>query len=243
MLRRVSEPAARRERLPTTPTVRGVIASAIALYVLALALDPAAAVRDWSPLGVLSPSGLALYRLGMTSERVVGELGWWWTVLASTYLHGGILHIAFNLLWTRELGTVVERVWGPGRFFLIFTAGGTTGFIVSNAALGAPTIGASGAVFGLIGALIVLGRRRRAAEFTKQMTQTALVLFAVSFLVPGVNNWGHAGGFVGGLVAAAALPLADARPEGRVVRSVAVLLALATLGGVAASFVLTMGIA
>lgn len=236
------EPAPRRQRLPTTPAVRAIIVACALLYVLALALDPRAAVQDWSPLGVLSPSTAALYRLGMTSGAVVDRLGWWWTVLTAIYLHGGILHIAFNMLWTWEIGPIVERVWGPGRFFLIFNAGGVAGFLVSNATFGGPTIGASGAIFGLIGALIVLGRRRRAAHFTSQMLQTAIVLFVVSFLIPGVNNWGHAGGFAGGLAAAAALPLADERPEGRVTRSAAVGLALLTLGGVAASFALTVGV-
>jgi rhomboid protease GluP len=224
-----------------TPAVRAIIVGCTILYLAALALDPAAAVRDWTPLGVLSPSTVALYRLGMTSEHVVGDLGWWWTIVTSTYLHGGILHIAFNMLWTREIGTAVERLWGPGRFFLIFNAGGTAGFVVSNVALGGPTIGASGAVFGLLGALIVLGRRRRAAAFTKQMWQTAIVLFAVGFLLPGVNNWGHGGGFLGGLVTAAAMPLHDDRPEGRTVRIAATVLALLALGGVVASFILTIG--
>lgn len=226
-----------------TPVVRAIVVACAVLYLVALALDPAAAIRDWSPLGVLSPSTVALYRLGMTSGHVTADLGWWWTVVTATYLHGGILHIAFNMLWTREIGTIVERVWGPGRFFLVFNAGGTAGFVVSNLALGGPTIGASGGVFGLLGALIVLGRRRRHAAFTKQMWQTALVLFAVGFLLPGVNNWGHAGGFLGGLVAAAALPLGDVRPEGRVVRAGAVVLGLLALGGAVASFVLTTGMA
>jgi len=221
-----------------TPAVRGIIVACGVLYVIALALDPSAAVQDWSPLGVLSPSTLSLYRLGMTSGDA-WAFGWWWTILTATYLHGGVLHIAFNMLWTRDLGTVVERVWGPGRFFLIFNAGGAAGFLVSNVALGAPTIGASGAVFGLIGALIVLGHRRRAAAFRKQMAQTAAVLFGISFLIPGVNNWGHAGGFVGGLLAAAVLPLADVRPEGRVEIGTAGVLVLVTLGGCVASYVLT----
>jgi rhomboid protease GluP len=232
------EPAVRRERLPTTPVVRGIIVACAVLYVLSLGLDPRAAVRDWSPLGVLSPSTLALYRLGMTSGPA-WDYGWWWTVFTATYLHGGILHIAFNMLWARELGTVVERVWGPRRFFLIFSAGGAAGFVLSDFALGAPTIGASGAVFGLIGALIVLGHRRQAYAFRTQMVQTAVVLFAVSFLIPGVNNWGHAGGFVGGLAMAAALPLAEAGPAGSLVLGADVALAFVTLGGVLASFVVT----
>lgn len=236
--RRVPESDARAARPPLTPVTRAIIMGCAGLYLTALALDPRAAVRDWSPLGVLSPSTWALYRLGMTSRPVL-DLGWWWTVLTATYLHGGILHIAFNMLWTRELGTIVERFWGPARFLLIFNAGGVAGFVVSDYALGAPTIGASGAVFGLIGALIVLGHRRRATAFTKQMGQTALVLFAVSFLVPGVNNWGHAGGFAGGLAMAAALPFDDARPTGTATRIVAGLVVFTALAGIGASFLLT----
>lgn len=231
----------RRERLPLTPAVRAVIVACSALYVAALAFDPRASLHVTSPLRALSPSDTALFRLGMTSGPLVAY-GCWWTVLTATFLHGGILHVVFNMLWTREIGVIVERVWGPARFFVIYAAGGVAGFVLSNAVLGAPSIGASGAVFGLIGALIVLGRRRRAAAFTKQMWQTAVALFVVGFLFPGVNQWGHAGGFAGGFVASAALPLADERPEGRGVRAVALVVALAALGGVIASLVVTRGL-
>jgi rhomboid protease GluP len=235
-------PPAPRPRRPSTPVVRAVIGVQIALYVAALLLDPGHVPLDpRRPLSFLAPNGWALLRLGMTSGRL-WELGFWWTVLTAVHLHGGLLHLAFNALWTREIGTVVERWWGPGRFFLVYSAGGVGGFVVSNIALGAPTIGASGSIFGLLGALIVLGRRRRAAQFTRQMWQTAAVLFAFGFLIPAVNNWGHAGGFVSGMGAAALLPLADVRPERRVVRALAIAVALVTLIGFPLSFLATMGL-
>jgi rhomboid protease GluP len=90
------------------------------------------------------------------------------------------------------------------------------GFVASNF-LGHPfTIGASGAIFGLLGAMVAFGQKRGGtfgAMVLRQYGQWALLLFVLGFLMPGVNNVAHAGGFVGGFAAGLALALAERRAE------------------------------
>ncbi|MEK8036535.1 MAG: rhomboid family intramembrane serine protease [candidate division NC10 bacterium] len=172
----------------------------IAAYAASLLLDPAAAMRPRGVFNLLSPSGGALLALGMTGAYP-WQLGYWWTLLTAIYLHGSLLHIAFNLLWIHQLAPAVEQAYGRSRLVLIFTGGGVLGFVISNWAGVGTTIGASGAVFGLLGAMAAYGRSRGGlfgmAVF-RQYWQWAVVLFVMGFLMPGVNNFAHAGGFAGG---------------------------------------------
>src|SRR3989442_7691725 len=200
-----------------------ITVACIALYVASLVLDPAAAFTRQGPFDILSPSLRALRALGTTGSWA-WHRGEWWTLLTAIYLHGGVLHILFNVLWIRQLGPAVEDVYGPARYMIIFTVGGVAGFVLSNAvgdfvpSFAVPyTVGASGAIFGLFGAMVAFGRKRGGVFRTlilRQYGQWALVLFILGFLMAGVNNWGHARGFVGGLLCGLVLPAAERRPEG-----------------------------
>jgi len=217
---------------------RLVTVACLAAYVAALLLDPAAALRPRGPFDLLAPSGTALMTLGMTGAFAL-ESGRWWTLFTAIYLHGSLLHIVFNLLWIRELAPAVEALYGRARVVLVFTAGGVAGFLVSNwAGIGA-TIGASGAVFGLLGAMVSYGRHRGGlfgmAVF-RQYWQWSLVLFVMGFLMPGVNNLAHAGGFLGGYLTALAVGYGERRPESAAHRIAALIALLVTL----ASFVLAL---
>ena len=91
------------------------------------------------------------------------QAGHWWTLLTAIYLHGSVLHILFNVLWIRQLGPAVEQLYGPSRLVVIFTVAGAAGLLASNL-LGLPlTIGASGSIFGLLGALVAFGQKRGGA--------------------------------------------------------------------------------
>ncbi len=213
-----------------------VTIACIALYVVALALQPDALLHPPSLFAILSPGTRALYQLGMTGG-VAWRYHWWWTVLTAIYLHGGLLHIFFNLMWVRDLGPAVVRVFGSARGFVIFTLAGAAGFLVSNVATGSPSIGASGSIFGLLAALIVYGRRRGGSALTMQLYQWAIIVFVMGFVLPNVNNWAHAGGFAGGWVTAEAMAFSDERRESFAVQLVALLLLAATLVGFVLSFI------
>jgi len=172
-----------------------VTAACVALYVISLIFDPLAALRPRGILEVFSPSADALWALG-AAGAIPWHYGRWWTLLTAIYLHGGLLHILFNILWIRQLGPAVEEVYGPARLVIIFTISGAAGFVVSNS-LGVPfTIGASGSIFGLLGAIVAYGRKRGGVYgrmVLQQYGQWALILFIMGFFMAGVNNWAHAG--------------------------------------------------
>ena len=220
-----------------------IVGACVTLYALALLLS---AVSGGDILGgglfsILSPSGPALYQLGMTGG-FAWEQGWWLTLLTAVYLHGSLLHIVFNVMWIRNLGPAVTEVYGAGRAFLLFNLAGAGGFLVSNVMTGVPTIGASGSIFGLLAALIVYGRRRGSSVVTQQLWQWAIILGVFGFIMPGINNWAHGGGFAAGWIAAMLMDLDDDRQDSSWVLLTSAVLVVLTVLGVGLSFVRVTGV-
>ena len=218
-----------------------IVTTCIALYVVALLLQPEAIMQPRGMLSLLSPGTRALYQLGMTGG-IAWQLGWWWTLFTAIYLHGGVLHILFNVMWIRNLGPAVTDVFGPGRAFVLFNVAGAFGFLVSNVMSPAPSIGASGSIFGLLAALIVYGRRRGSPMMSQQLWQWAIVLFVFGFLMPGINNWAHAGGFAGGWVGAYLMGLIDEQRESTSMLMLALAFIAITAVGIVLSFTKVTGI-
>lgn len=182
--------------------IQAVTYFCIGLYVISILLDPKALLQSQGFLNFLSPSGKSLYILGMTGKIAVNS-GRWWTLITAIYLHGGILHILFNLLWIRQLGPMVEGLYGSARFILIFTISGVLGFILSYLTGTSLTVGASGSIFGLLGALIYYGRSRGGVFgeiIYPQILSWAVVLFLFGFIFPSIDNFAHLGGFIGGYI-------------------------------------------
>ena len=212
-----------------------ILSACVTLYALALLLQPEAIMQGGGFLSLLSPGSRALYQLGMTGG-VAWQLGWWWTLLTAIYLHGGLLHIFFNMMWIRNLAPVATDIYGPARTFVLFNVGGVSGFLLSNLMTGVPTIGASGAVFGLLAALIVYGRTRGSSLMTQQLWQWAVILFIFGFVMQGVNNWAHAGGFAGGWIGAQLMGFIDERRESSAVVIASLVLIGVTAIGIVLSF-------
>ena len=179
------------------------------IYLITLVVDPSH-LFGGGILGFLSPTGPTLFLFGESGAHPVFTFGRWWTVLSATWLHGGALHILFNMLWIRDLGRLTTHVYGGGRMMILFTVGGAMGFLASSAVgywfaflpgflQGAPfTVGASASLFGLLGALIYSGRRGGSVALGTQARNWAIVLFVFGLLMPQVDNWAHLGGLVGG---------------------------------------------
>jgi len=207
--------------------IQAVIYFCIGMYVVSLILtlliEPDSLFQTSGFMRILSPGSKSLVVLGMTGFHSMFA-NHYWTVVTAIYLHGGLLHILFNMLWIRQLGPMVENIYGTSRLILIFTFSGVFGFILSNAISGAPTIGASGSIFGLLGALIYYGRARggifRQVVYPQILTW-AIVLFLFGFFFPGVNNYAHLGGFVGGYLSANLLSFQERRVETAVHRKAA----------------------
>jgi rhomboid protease GluP len=173
----------------------------VGMYVLALLLNPRAMGLTFNPLSLLSPSNKSLLLLGGTGTFPIDHLHRWWTLISANYLHGGILHILFNMVAFRQLGRLVLQEYGSYRMLAIYTIGGIVGFGVSYLAGVTFTIGASASVCSLIGATLYFGRSRGGAygqAVYRQIGGWAIAIFVFGLLVPGINNWAHGGGIVAG---------------------------------------------
>jgi membrane associated rhomboid family serine protease len=194
-----------------------VIGVCTILYVLTLLVSGNAIFRGG--LSFLSPSPLALDLFGMSGADPVFRRGRWWTLLTASWLHGNLLHILFNMMWVRDLGPVMVDFYGPSRTIIIYTVSGVSGFVLSSVAgevLGglpipflrgaAYTMGASAAVFGLLGAMVHYGRRGGGSSFVEATAMRyAVIGFIFGLIMPGIDNFAHAGGFLGGYAASSVL--------------------------------------
>ncbi len=216
--------------------VQLVTVACAVLYVLTLLMSG----RNIGMRGLfslLSPHYIPLIVFGASGAAPVFDLGRWWTVISASWLHGSLLHILFNMLWVRQLAPPTADLYGPGRMIIIYTVSGISGFTLSSLAgeylgwvpipflRGAPlTLGASAPIFGLLGALVYYGRRGGSSMIRSQALGYALMLGLFGFIVPGIDNYAHAGGFVGGYVSGRLLdPLTPERLDHLVI-------ALACLG-------------
>lgn len=210
--------------------VNGIIMVCFGLYIVSIAFNLGVSSNSGNPLAILTPTPESLLRLGM-GGRIPIYYGQWWTLITAVFLHGDFLHIFFNMWWLRDLGPMVEREYGPSRFLVIFVAAGLTGSILSVIAGTYFFIGASGAIFGLFGALVFYGWHRGGSFGTAIFRRTlfwAGILFLYGLVGSNVDNWGHLGGFIGGFAAAFVLRYQERLPQ-TLVHHIAALLTLLLL--------------
>ncbi len=210
--------------------VRAIITVNVVFYLFSLILSSHGG-SPLNPFGMLTPDRTSLLLLGGTGTIPVDRFGRYWTIISANYLHGGIFHILFNLMALRQIAPWVSQEYGINRMFIIYTLGGMCGYVVSNLA-GVPfTIGASAAVCGLIGALLYFGRSRGGmygSAVYREVSGWVISLFIFGLLMPGINNWAHGGGIVGGAVMGKLLGYGEQRPETAAHRFLALMCALLT---------------
>jgi membrane associated rhomboid family serine protease len=188
-----------------------VLWSCSALYLATLVAD-VKGITSSGLLSLFSPSLRSLFLFGASGSVPVFRYGRWWTVLSAAWLHGGVLHILFNMMAIRDLGPPVAHLYGAGRTVVIYTIAAITGFTLSACAGqflpplpllhgAALTIGASAPLFGLIGALFYYGRRGGSRIATEHAKAWAVAGLVFGFLIPGIDNWAHLGGLAGGYLA------------------------------------------
>lgn len=198
--------------------VRAVIHVNIGMYLLSLILTSRSIGMGLNPLTALSPDTRSLLLLGATGVGPILHQHHWWTLLSANYLHGSLLHLFFNMMAFYQLAPFIIREYGPWRLVLLYSVGGIIGFYVSYLAGVQLTIGASAAVCALIGAALYYGKTRGGAYgqmVYRQVGGWVLGIFLFGLLVPGINNWGHGGGLLGGVILAFLMGYGEKRPEGR----------------------------
>lgn len=203
---------------------------------------------------ILPPGPEALLRFGASGAYPVFQFGRWWTVLSAGWLHGDLIHIAFNLYWVRLLAPAIAELYGSSRTVVIYTLSTIAGFLMSSTVGwyvylqgqmtwlvklglgGAPlTVGASAPILGLLGAAVCYGHRTGSYSTARHAWSYALYMIIFGFIMPRVDNWAHLGGFAGGYLAA--LLLRPDRQQSPTDTGLAVICLLATVASVVASLV------
>jgi membrane associated rhomboid family serine protease len=139
---------------------------------------------------------------------VLVRQGEWWRIVTGAFLHGGLLHIALNMFALYQVGRFVEAVTGPVRMLAIYLVAMVgSGVAVTLLQPEAPTVGASGAIFGLFGALVAIGLRlgRPGRALIAQTLPIIVINLVFGFSVANISNAGHIGGLLAGFVAGFAL--------------------------------------
>lgn len=160
----------------------------------------------------------------------IGLDGQWYRLVTSVFLHWTILHIGFNMLVLVMLGPTLETVFGHVRFAILFVVAGIGGAVASYcfSSLGTTSVGASGAIFGLMGALIVAGRKIKA-----DVTQVIILLginLVIGFVPGGSIDWrAHIGGLVTGAAVSAVFAYAPRR-NNVLIQTAGVVVILVALG-------------
>lgn len=130
--------------------------------------------------------------------------GEWWRLLTSAFLHASILHLGMNMLVLWIIGPPLEEYFGHSRYALVYLVSalaGAAGALIWSPH--APTVGASGAIWGIMGAALVL-EARRIWVFGGQALGLVVFNLAITFLIPGISIGGHIGGLIGGGICALA---------------------------------------
>lgn len=216
--------AALTQRQPSTVAGGRMISGPVVTYVL-IAINVVVFGLQWLG-GVNQVAGdFGMWPVGIAAN------GEWWRLVTAAFLHGSILHIAFNMYVLFAFGPVLERVLGHVRFVILYLFAALGGAVASYvfSPVNTISVGASGAIFGLMGALIVAGRRLR-----YDITQVLVLLginVAIGFVLPGIDWRAHLGGLVTGAVVAAimVLPKRANRVAWQVVGLVGLLVVLALM--------------
>ncbi len=160
------------------------------------------------------------YVAGVLYGAAVLQQGEWYRIVTGAFLHGGLAHIALNMFALYQLGTFVEAALGPWRMLVVYSvalAGG--GLAVVYFDPHNPTVGASGAIFGLFGALIAIGLRlgQRGRSLIAQTVPILVINLVFTFAVPFISKAGHVGGLLSGFVAGFVIFAMQRRPPAPVV--------------------------
>jgi len=157
--------------------------------------------------GIFSIGGLGgktLDAMGAAWPQQVVRDGEWWRLVCPMFLHVNIIHILFNLMVLRQAGPLVERALGSAKFLTLYLVAGLLGDAASLwwHAPGPGGVGASGAVFGVIGMAAVLGYRSGHRDLTYAMLRWIVIVLFMGFALPNIDNAGHMGGLGAGVALA-----------------------------------------
>ena len=205
--------------LPGIPQVTAMLVTANFAIFLLMAAKAGFVTESRSGLlgslfSIMSFSGEAhtLFGSGNNFQALIGGASRflaleWWRLFCPIFMHGGLMHLLFNTYIFVQIGPLLEEEYGGSKFFVLYVWAGVAGFFASEILrywlFGGyvNTVGASGSVFGLVGAALVYGIRRGGVfgqSLKAMMTRWTIYFVLMGFVMPGVDNYAHIGGLVGG---------------------------------------------
>jgi rhomboid protease GluP len=146
--------------------------------------------------------GEATYRLGMSAPYAIYVQHQWYRLITAMFLHGGLIHIGFNMMSLMQLGPALEELYGSGRYFFLYVVTGEVGFLASSF-IGHYSLGASGGLLGLVGAMLAITTKRGGSymrELRSRLISSVVILFVLGFMGMGIDNWAHGAGLASGFV-------------------------------------------
>ena len=169
-----------------------------------------AGIGHWDTWGGISSFGLDTAGALTTSLVDQGEF---WRLGTSIFLHAGVVHLVLNMLNLYCIGVIVEGIYGRLRLIVVYLSSGVAGSVLTWAFGTERTVGASGAIFGLIGLLLIFGwkyRRylqgRSGVFFRRQLAFWTVVSLGLGVVIPMIDNAAHVGGLLCGIVYAMLFP-------------------------------------
>jgi len=175
--------------------------------------------------------GIPLYRLGDSFGPAIYEEHEWFRLVTAMFLHGGLIHIGFNMMALMQFGPALEELYGSARYLFIYVLTGMFGFLVSAWFSPVPSLGASGALLGLVGVMLAITTKRGGAymrDLRSRLITSVVILFVLGFSGMGMDNYAHGAGLASGFVLGKVF--ADRQPVSATERRFAY--ALGWLGGI-----------
>ena len=195
----------------TSPVTYAMLAICCLMYGLSIAITLKLTGGEGAGGGFMNLGGIAgsvLERLG-ASLPLAFNIGQPWRFVTAIFLHGGLLHIGFNMWVLMDIGPMVEEMYGSARYLFLYLVTGVGGYLLSSS-VGHFSVGASGSLLGLIGVLLAstTGRKTSAAQALRGALIRWLIYIAVLGLLPGTatDNFAHFGGLATGYVLGRLMP-------------------------------------
>lgn len=143
-----------------------------------------------------------LVLLGAKVNELIAQ-GEYYRLITCMFLHGGIVHLAVNMYSLYAIGPMVEKVYGKAKYITIYFVAGICSSMLSYTFSSSISIGASGAIFGLLGAVLVFAiksKGKTGSGFIKNILSVIFVNIFIGMTLPGIDNFGHIGGLLGGAI-------------------------------------------
>lgn len=143
-----------------------------------------------------------LYALG-AKENIAIASGEYYRLITAAFLHGGLIHLLFNMYALNALGGLIDRTFGTLRYIIIYLFSAITSSLLSFYMSDSLSIGASGAIFGLMGAALIFGLREKnriGRDFLTNILSVVGINIFIGLTQSNIDNFGHIGGLIGGLI-------------------------------------------